>query len=186
MDAEQTLLQRARALEGAALAEVFDAYYVPLYRYIYYHVGHRETAEDLAAEVFERLLAQLHEGGGPQVHLKPWLFRVAHNIVVDDARRQVHRKHQPLDAHLPANVPPVDEQAHQAILSAEVRQALQRLTPKQRSVIILKFLLGMDNAEVAHALTLPVGSVKSLQHRGLAALRRNLSRKAWGVEGETP
>jgi RNA polymerase sigma-70 factor (ECF subfamily) len=186
LDIEQALLQRAQALEERALTEIFDTYYLPLYRYIYHHVGHVATAEDLTAEVFHRLLAKLHAGRGPRKRLKPWLFRVAHSIVVDEARRQMHRNHQSLDERLPADAPPVDEQAQQSILSAEARRALRELTPKQRSVIVLKFLFGMDNAEVAQILTLPVGAVKALQHRGLAALRRKLSRTAWAMDGETP
>lgn len=185
MDAEQSLLQRARALEEPALAEIFDTYYLPLYQYIYHHVGHVETAQDLAAEVFQRLLEQLHAGRGPKTYLKAWLFRVGHNIVVDDARRQTHRNHRPLDERLTQrDALPVEEEAQRALLSAESLRALERLTPKQRAVITLKFLLGMENAEVARTLTLPVGAVKALQHRALASLRRALSQTAWATEEE--
>jgi RNA polymerase sigma-70 factor (ECF subfamily) len=188
LDAEQALLQRLHRLEESALAEVFDMYYPPLYRYVYHHVGHVETAEDLTAEIFQRLLEHLSTGRGPRRLLKPWLFRVAHNIVVDDARRQAHRNHQPLDARLPqSNMPPVEEQARLSLLAAEARRALRELTPKQRAVIVMKYLSGMSNVEVAHTLTLPVGAVKSLQHRGLASLRRILSQTAWTfVEDDAP
>lgn len=186
MDAEQTLLQRVRALEEPALTEIFNTYYPLLYRYIYHHVGHAETAEDLTAEVFRRLLEQLHAGRGPRKRLKPYLFRVAHNVVVDDSRRQVHRNHRALDEEMQAaDAVPVDEQARKAILAAEARKAIDDLTPKQRTVIVLKFLAGMDNSEIAQTLTLRVGAVKALQHRALAALRRTLSETAWAMEEET-
>lgn len=185
-DDDQSLLERASTLDESALAEIFDTYYVSLYRYIYTHVGHVETAEDLAAEVFHRLLAGLHNGRGPRRRLKPWLFRVAHNVVVDDIRRQSHRNHLPLDEHVALlDESPVDEQAEQAVLMAATQQALAHLTPKQRAVITLKFVAGMDNAEVAHSLSLPVGAVKALQHRGLAALRRTLSSSPWALENDT-
>lgn len=185
MDADQVLLERARALDEGALAEIFDEYYMPLYRYIYHHIGHVETAEDLTAEVFRRLLEQLHSGRGPR-RLKPWLYRVAHNLVIDESRRFIHRDHQPLDERLLANATDVEEEAQQAILAERAHHALSHLTPKQRSVIILKFVEGMDNTEVARILALPVSAVKALQHRALAALRRNLSNpQAWAAEGET-
>jgi RNA polymerase sigma-70 factor (ECF subfamily) len=182
LDTDQTLLQRARELEETALAEIFDTYYLPLYRYIYNAVRHVETAEDLAAEVFHRLLKHLAEGRGPRSHLKPWLFRVAHNIIVDDSRRQAHRTHHPLDERLPQpDGLPVEEQARLSLLAVEARRALEGLTTKQQAVIVLKYLIGMDNAEVAQTLTLPVGAVKSLQHRALASLRRALSGTEWAI-----
>jgi len=182
LDAEQALLQKARRLDEAALAEIFDTYYLPLYRYIYNSIRHVEAAEDLTAEVFHRLLKHLAEGRGPRSHIKPWLFRVAHNIIVDDSRRQAHRAHQPLDERLPhSDALPVEEQARLASLSAEARRALEDLTTKQQAVIILKYLIGMDNAEVAQTLTLPVSAVKSLQHRGLASMRRALSGTEWAT-----
>jgi RNA polymerase sigma-70 factor (ECF subfamily) len=111
---------------------------------------------------------------------------VAHNLVVDESRRLVHRNHLSLEEQLLADGASVDEQARQSILTTEARQALRSLTPKQRSVIVLKYLDGMDNAEVARILRLPIGAVKSLQNRALAALRRELSRaSAWIAEGET-
>jgi RNA polymerase sigma-70 factor (ECF subfamily) len=185
LDSEQALLQQARRLDEAALAEIFDTCYLPLYRYIYNSVRHVETAEDLTAEVFHRLLKHLAEGRGPRKRLKPWLFRVAHNIIVDDSRRQAYRAHQPLDEGLPQpDSLPVDEQARLSLLSAEARRALDGLTAKQQAVIVLKYLVGMDNAEVAQTLTLPVGAVKSLQHRGLASLRRALSKTEWALVEE--
>jgi RNA polymerase sigma-70 factor (ECF subfamily) len=182
LDSEQALLQQARGLEEAALAEIFDTYYLPLYRYIYSSVRHVEAAEDLTAEVFHRLLKHLSNGQGPRRNLKPWLFRVAYNIIVDDSRRQTHRTHQPLDERLPQpDSPPVEEQARLASLSIEARRALEGLTAKQRAVIVLKYLIGMDNAEVAQTLTLPVSAVKSLQHRGLASMRRALAQSEWAI-----
>jgi RNA polymerase sigma-70 factor (ECF subfamily) len=185
VESGRDLLQRVLALDESALAEVFDEYYLPLYRYIYHCVHHAETAEDLAAEVFRRLLEQIAEGRGPRRNLKAWLFRVAYNLVVDDSRRQLHRQHAALNEGLSAGKAAVEEQAQHAILAADAHRALDGLTPKQRAVIILKFLVGLENDEVAQVLLLPVGAVKSLQHRGLEAMRRDLSRRPeWSAGGE--
>lgn len=174
-DHDQTPEQPARALDRDRLAAIYDEYHQLIYRYVYRQVGDVETARDLAAEVFHRLLRIAQSGGGPDRHPKAWLYRTAHNIVVDHYRRQQHRRHLPLDDELMiANDDPAGS-AERHLSGAQVRAALQHLTPDQRQVITLKFLEGLSNQEVAVVLDKPVGAVKSLQHRGLAALQRQLA-----------
>lgn len=173
---ERNLLQRVRALEEQALGEAFDAYYLPLYRYIYHRVGHQQTAEDLTADVFNRLLREIERGRGPNRYLKAWLYRVARNLVTDEFRRFQYRDHDQLDEQLASPRESVSDQAETTVLGQDVRSALEELTAKQRDVIILKYLEGYENREVAHLLSTTVGAVKALQHRGLAALRRHLVR----------
>jgi RNA polymerase sigma-70 factor (ECF subfamily) len=175
-DDGRELLQRVLALDERALGMVFDAYYSPLYRYIMHHIGHVRTAEDLAAEVFKRLLEAIDRGRGPNRHLKAWLYRVAHNLVVDEMRRFQYRNHDPLDERLVSSGESVPAQAETAILSQQARAALRELTPKQRDVIILRYLEGYESREIARILEIPVGAVKSLRYRGLAAMRRHLVR----------
>jgi RNA polymerase sigma-70 factor (ECF subfamily) len=172
---EKALLRRARSLDDSALGTVFDTYYPLLYRYIYHHVHHRATAEDLTGEVFARLLTHLAEGRGPRRHLKAWLYRVAHNLVIDESRRRIHRDHEPLDDWSLQDGRDVEMQAHTSLAWQRARAALEELSPKQRAVIILKFLEGYDNKEISRILELSVGAVKSLQHRGLASMRRHLT-----------
>jgi RNA polymerase sigma-70 factor (ECF subfamily) len=171
---ELDLLRRARSLEESALGTIFDTYYPLLYRHIYYHVHHQETAQDLTAEVFARMLAQFADGRGPDRHLRAWLYRVAHNLVIDESRRRVHRDHEPLDERMPSTEEGVESQTETAILWDQARASLAELTPKQRTVIILKFLEGYDNKEISRILEMRVGAVKALQHRGLASMRRHL------------
>ena len=175
MAKERALLRGARDLDEPALSAIFETYYLPLYRYIYQHLRHRATAEDLAAEVFSRMLEQLAAGRGPEQHLRAWLYRVAHNLVVDHTRRQVHRDHDPLDGALVSTGQDVGMEVHDAIQRERAAVALQRLTTAQRAVIILKYVEGYTNAEVASMLDLSVGAVKALQHRGLASMRRYLA-----------
>ena len=172
---ERKLLRRVRSLDEAALGTVFDTYYPRLYRYIYQHVHHQATAEDLAAEVFARMLEQLTNGGGPRRHLQAWLYRVAHNLVVDTSRRQVHRNHEPLEDWTAVSGQDVEGEVQQAMAWQQASAALAELTPQQRAVIILKYLSGLSNKEVAHVLETSEGAVKSLQHRGLASMRRALA-----------
>ena len=179
MREERELLRGIRSLDQAALGAVFDTYYPRLYRYIYQHLRHQATAEDLAAEVFTRLLEQLAGGGGPRKHLQAWLYRVAHNLVVDESRRRVHRDHGPLEDGQAVGRQDVEAEVAHAISWQRARDALEGLTPQQRAVLVLKFLEGWSNKEVARVLETSEGAVKSLQHRGLASMRRALV----GAEG---
>ena len=172
---ERDLLRKARKLEEATLGTIFDMYYQPLYRYIYHQVGHTETAEDLVTEVFKRFLEGLSKGRGPKRHLQAWLYQVARNLIADEFRRNAHHNHSQLDDHLADANEDIESQTQGAILGQHAKQALKHLTPKQRDVIILKFFEGLENAQIAQIMNLEVGSVKSLQHRGLAALRRHLT-----------
>jgi RNA polymerase sigma-70 factor (ECF subfamily) len=180
---EQELLRQARSLDASALETIFDSYYQPLYRYIYYHVRHVGTAEDLAADVFSRMLDQIAKGRGPQRHLRGWLYRVAHNLVVDDSRRRVHREHEPLDERVMSSGPGVETQVQASFLKQQAWAALGKLTTKQRDVIVLRFLEGQENDEIARILGMSVGAVKALQHRGLASMRRYLGKTSSAKEG---
>lgn len=168
-------LQRALAFDRAALAAIYDEYHPLLFRYVARQVGDRETARELTAVVFERLLRAIRRGNGPERQLKAWLYRTAHNLIIDHYRRQQHRQHAPLPAQIAGNGASPGHIVEERWLHTEVLAALQNLTPDQHQVITLKFFEGLSNAEVAQIVNKPIGAVKSLQHRGLAALQRQLS-----------
>jgi RNA polymerase sigma-70 factor (ECF subfamily) len=159
VDAE--LVRRAKDGDESALVEIYNQCQAPVYRYVYYRVGSSALAEELR-DVGRPILA--------------WLYTIARNLMVDHQRSQGRAALLPLDDALAADE---DGQPHQV---AEVREthsnllaALERLTEPQRQVILLKFMEARSNAEVAAILGRDEGSVKSLQHRALAALRRTLS-----------
>lgn len=168
-------MRRARAFDRAALAAIYDDNAQPIYRYVYRQVGQVETARDLTAQVFQNLLQAIQNGRGPEENVRAWLYRAAHNAVVDHFRRQQHRNHLPLKEDLATTGDDPVRLAEQRISAETVRAALHRLTPEQRQVITLKFLEGFSNAETAEVMGKPVGAVKSLQHRALAALARQLA-----------
>jgi RNA polymerase sigma-70 factor (ECF subfamily) len=173
-DHEQRRLQRAQSFDRQALTAIYDEYQQPIYRYIYRQVGDVEVARDLTSDVFQRFLQALQKGQGPTDMLKSWLYRVAHNNVIDYYRRQKHRQHLPLDERVVENSESPAALAERNISAQQVREALIHLTPDQRQVITLKFLEGFSNLEVAELLNKPIGAVKSLQHRALTALQRQL------------
>ncbi len=166
--------QGIQSLDRKTLAIIYDDYQPLLYSYIYRRTGEVEVARDLTAEVFGRFLQAVGKGKGPGDNMRAWFYRVAHNIVVDHYRRQQHRNHVPLnDRALITNDGP-DAAVEREMQSEKLRSALSQLTADQQQVISLKFLEGLSNQEVAAVLDKPVGAVKSLQHRALAALHRHL------------
>jgi RNA polymerase sigma-70 factor (ECF subfamily) len=171
---EEWLLARARAFDREALAAIYDAYHAPLYRYISRQVDDMDTARDLTADLFNRFLQALEKGSGPEENMQAWLYRVAHNLVVDYYRRRQHRGHLPLRDDLVDGAANTGRDAERNLAFARARVALETLTPAQRQVITLKFLAGLSNEEVAMIMEKPIGAVKSLQFRGLAALQRQL------------
>lgn len=173
MASEQELLQRALRFEPQALAAVYDLYSPGLYGYALRLLGQTDAAEDCVAETFNRFLQALREGKGPRQSVKAYLYRVAHNWVTDQYRRVPPVL--PLESELWADTKPTPHEVLDRKTEAEyVRQALAGLTPEQRQVIVLKYLEDWTNEEIALALDKPVGAVKSLQHRALAALQRIL------------
>ncbi len=173
---EQTLLARAREWDTHALAQIYDIYSPRLYRYAMRLLGDEDAAEECVAETFSRFLHALRNGKGPQRALQAYLYRIAHNWITDFYRHQ--RPEEDLADHertLPERSPSPEEVATLRWQQDQVRAMLRQLTPEQRQVIVLKFLEGWSNAEIAEALEKPVGAVKALQHRALARLRQLLS-----------
>ncbi len=170
---EQELLQRTHKFEAQALAAVYDLYSPGLYGYALRLLGRPDLAEECVAETFNRFLQALREGKGPKQYLKAYLYRVAHNWVTDQYRGVPTILS--LESEQWADPLPMPYESLVRNMEAEcIRQALARLTPDQRQVIVLKYLEDWTNEEIALVLDKPVGAIKSLQHRALAALQRFL------------
>ena len=174
MPSEKQLIKKARTFDQHALAEIYDQYSPKIYRYAIRLLGDDNQAEDCVSETFSRFLNALQQGGGPKAHLQAYLFRIAHNWITDQYRSQ-----SPVSLDPDGPLEPVSDLdpqviAEDSLLRDRIRGALKEITPDQRQVIMLKYLEGWSNVEVAKAVNKPVGAVKSLQHRGLAALRRLL------------
>jgi RNA polymerase sigma-70 factor (ECF subfamily) len=172
---DHDLLLRAQTFDQQALAEIYDRYQAGMYRYALRLLGDEALAEDCVADTYLRFLRALRHGQGPQSSLQAYLYRVAHNWITDYYRSrplpalELDENLHSSEACLP------DHQAELRFLQMEMRHALRRLTPDQRQVILLRFFENWSNEAVAEALQKPVGAVKALQHRALAALGRMLT-----------
>ncbi len=168
------LLRRAREYDQQALAEIYDSYSPSLYGYALRLLGDANLAEECVAETFSRFLCAIHNGKGPQKYLKAYLYRIAHNWISDKYRRCPPESVSLEEQLNLSNEMHLEEQVDRRILQDQLRNALARLTPDQRQVIMLVFIEGWRKAEVAAALGKPVGAIKSLQFRALNSLRKVL------------
>ena len=179
MPAEESLVLEAGRGDTSAFAELYEAYFDKIYRYVLLRTGNRADAEDLAAEVFLKALEAIgtfKQRGAP---FASWLFRIAHNLVVDQLRRGARRKTAVLEDDLPIATPPPDEQVVLELTMADVLRAMTHVTDGQRQVISLRFAAGLSIAETAHAMGRKDGAVKALQHSAIEAVRRHMRRDGY-------
>jgi RNA polymerase sigma-70 factor, ECF subfamily len=149
-------------------------HYERIYRFAYRRLGDQEAAQSIASDAFYRLLVAFQNGNEPRDGVLLWLYRTAHNLVID-VYRQSSKQTLPLDETLLSDKDPSAEEALVAQHEQElVRTGLRLLTPEQQQVLELKFMEGLKNEEVAEMMQISVGAVKSLQHRALASLARIL------------
>jgi RNA polymerase sigma-70 factor (ECF subfamily) len=172
LKSEQDLVKAAQVFNLEALETIYDRYSEPLYRYGMRLLGDDDLAKECVAETFARFLNALHGGKGPREHLQAYLYRIAHNWVTDVYRRQPPPPLELDERHPAGGEFSPEKQAQDRFESEWMRAALYRLPPEQRQVIVLKYVEGWENAEIARALQKAEGNVRVLQHRALAALRK--------------
>jgi len=170
---DHDLARRAQRGDRAAFAEIYDRHYQAIYTYVFYRVSDALLAEDLAADVFVRLVEKIHTFT-PNKPILAWLYTIARNLVIDHHRRHGRTTLVSLDDDLDAadDDPAAAAAAH--LQQAALTAALSHLTEDQRLVILLKFVEDCSNACAAAILGKTEGAVKSLQRRALAALGRIL------------
>jgi RNA polymerase sigma-70 factor, ECF subfamily len=172
---EMKLLAGVRQLDPEALARTHDLYYPAIFRYIAYRVGNREAAEDLASEVFVRLLSAVNDRHAPQNTLRGWLYGVASRVVADYHRRHYRMEQVNLSESLASEAAdPADSVAAKQSFEA-LYAAMTTLTEEQQNVLALRFGYEMPIRDVAETLGKSEGAIKQLQARAVAALSRYLS-----------
>ena len=172
-DAE--LVIRAQGGEASAIGRLYDRHRESIFRYLWIRLDDRQLAEDLTGDVFLRMIDALPRYQLQGLPFRAWLYRIAHNLLVDYCRKMTHHTTVPLEAveeHRAEDDP--DRAVEQILLSERLRAALMGLEPAQCDVITLRFLMGLSLHETAQALGKTEAAIKALQHRGLGILRRAL------------
>jgi RNA polymerase sigma-70 factor, ECF subfamily len=171
---QQALLERASRAEPAALGALYDQYADRIFTYIYHRVGQAEVAEDLTGQVFMRMLEAIRTGQGWHSSFSGWLYRIAHNLVIDYYRRRGRVTLIDIDDAAPIKATRGDPvRSAETLLDREhLRAALFQLTEDQAQVITLRFMEERSIAEVADLMEKTEGAIKALQYRAVLALRR--------------
>jgi RNA polymerase sigma-70 factor (ECF subfamily) len=171
---QEELLERASRAEPAALGMLYDQYADKIFAYIYHRVGQAEVAEDLTGQVFMRMLEAIRTGQGWRSSFSGWLYRIAHNLVIDYYRRRGRVTLVDIDDATPVRATHGDPvRSTEALLDREhLRAALSQLTEDQAQVITLRFMEERSIAEVADLMDKTEGAIKALQYRAVLALRR--------------
>ena len=161
-------------LDSQAIGAVYDQYFSEVYRYTLYRVGDVGLAEDIASDVFIRLLEAVQAGRGPDSNLKGWLIGTANHIVIDHMRKKYRRSEEEIPESLPDLQPGPANEVDQREQNRQVQGAMAKLTEEQQHVLTLRFGQGYSLEETAAHLNKNVNAVKALQFRALAALQREI------------
>jgi RNA polymerase sigma-70 factor (ECF subfamily) len=183
----EDLVRRIRANEADAFDELYSRYSPRVFGYLFQRLnGNVEEAEDLTAEVFTKVYEKIDRFQVQGAPLSAWLFRIAHNRLIDSVRRRPKQTQVGLDDAPMLAAGPVFGSVDQQVAMEQIKIGLARLTEEQRQVIILRFLEGKSLAETAVAMNRNEDAVKKLQARGLASLRRGIEclSGCWRVELE--
>jgi RNA polymerase sigma-70 factor, ECF subfamily len=170
------LVRQAQAGETAAFGELYELLAPKLYSYLAYQLhGRTDAAEDLTAEAFLKAFQNIASFQFRDVPFTSWLYRIARNCLIDQARAEKKRgavvdlEQVP---HLLIEHDTFSGRLDRHVLTA----ALTELTDKQRTVVLLRTVEGFSIAETAAAMGLTQDGVKQLHSRGLRALRQILER----------
>ncbi|MCA9955945.1 MAG: sigma-70 family RNA polymerase sigma factor [Ardenticatenaceae bacterium] len=171
------LVRQAQSGDIEAVGQLFDKHYRSMFRYFYARVGQRQQAEDLAGELFTRMVHHLPTFQPTGVPFRAWLFRIAYNLTMDHFRVANGVEMEPLEKVTLLAQPeqnPV-EQVERRMTGDTLHETLQTLVPEQRQVIILRFLAGLSLQETADVMERTLSAVKAMQYRGLQTMRAMLT-----------
>lgn len=161
---EILLISRAARGDREALGQLVLLYYGKIYNYIFYRVCDQSLAEDLTQDVFVKLTKNIHSYV-PTASFSSYLYRIAHNTVVDHLRTA-----KQIEEILETQAAPDVLTAVEAKL--DVQNMLAALPEHQRECIILYYLQELNYREIAQILDIPIPTAKSRVQRGLAACKK--------------
>jgi len=161
-----------------ALEELYLLHFDRIFGYLNVTVGNRHDAEDLATQTFVRMLESIDRFRFGSAPFSAWLFRIAHNLAMDHFRAR--RRWQP-EEEVPEPEPDertsAEAQALESIGRRSLLDLIDGLSPDQQQVLTLKFVFDFSNTDVATILDKREGAIKSLQHRALTALQKQLDER---------
>ena len=166
-----------------AFGELYERYVDRIYNYVYHRVGNVHAAEDLTSRTFYRALANISRYEDKGVPFSAWLYRIAHNLMAN-WHRDRHRK--PVVSLDEIVVKSVSRDYPEALAVSEdnarfLRQVLKEIDPLRQELLVLKFSEGLSNIEIGRILGRSEGAIKSLYHRTLLSIRKEMAKKGMDV-----
>jgi RNA polymerase sigma-70 factor (ECF subfamily) len=165
------LIEKAVGGNFSAFGELYSVYLDQIYRYVFYQVKDKMTAEDITEEVFIKAWKAISSCKGKEKTFLPWLYRIAHNHLINTLR--VMKKCTPIEKI------EISDPKQEIFVDSEYRELLETincLPGNQKQVIILKFIEGLDNRAIAKIIKKSEGAVRISQMRALATLRQKLGK----------
>ena len=174
------LLARALADDAAAFGDLYERYLDAIYHYVFYRVDGREEAEDLTEAIFLRAWQALDKNPPREAPFRLWLYRIAHNTIVDHYRNRKDQVGLEVVAHF---LDPV-EGPEAFVVRQERADALKRmmrqLKEDHQQVLTCRFIVGLSHAETAVIMARSEEAVRALQYRAIVVLRNLLV-----IQGDT-
>ena len=167
-------VDEAKKGDEDALSQLCAYVYSRIYRYIFYRVNQPEDAEDLTSEIVLKVIRALKKQRG---NFHAWMYKIARHTLIDFYRKKAVRRELSLSDMSHEIADRSVDFSRQALTKERLRKGMRVLTEEQRQVIILKFIEGYKNSEVADIMSKSVGAVKVLQFRALRALRAYFSKR---------
>ena len=168
------LIPKAQSYDQEALSQIYETYYPKVYSFAYVRLNNAAEAEDVASYVMLQVLESIHRYQHRGFPFSAWVFRIARNHVIDLYRRRSRRPEVELPDGLVSDAPAPEEIAEWSAERNQLWRALAQIGEDQRQVIMLRFIHGLEIFAVAKVMERSEAAVKSLQHRGLVALKRIL------------
>jgi RNA polymerase sigma-70 factor (ECF subfamily) len=167
------LIRRAAGGDFEAFGELYSIYLDRIYRYVFYQVKDKMTAEDITEDVFIKAWRAISSCKGKEKTFSSWLYRIAHNQVIDIFRGQKKEVSTDIESIADSDYSELGveiELEHQELLNG-----IAGLPQNQKQVIVLKFIEGLDNRKIGQIMDKNQGAIRILQMRALAKLREKLS-----------
>jgi len=175
VQSERDLVYRAKQGDNEAFAQLYENNFEKIYRYIILKISNRAEAEDMTQQVFLNSLRSIRSFKWKGISFSAWLFRIAHNLVVDYYRKGSRVKTSPLNDSLSSDSGNPEQITERKVNIEQLLSAAKELTKAQHEVISLRFAAELPIAEVAKIMGKSEGAIKALQHSAILSLRNKLS-----------
>lgn len=171
---EVQLLARAQAGDAAAFGDLYERYLNAIYHYVFYRVDNRADAEDLTEAIFLRAWQALDKNPPREVSFRLWLYRIAHNAVVDHYRMRKEQVGLETVREFPDPVEGPEAAMARKERADNVRRAMAQLKAEHQQVLTCRFVVGLSHTETAVVMESSEGAMRALQYRAVQALRNLL------------